>query len=92
MVTTVQCAFLGREAEALDAPPYPGELGQRIVESVSREGWIQWLERLVLIINENQLSSADPESLDLIEQHMIGFLFGEGDLGDVPQGFGPRKK
>ena len=92
MVTTVQCVVLEREAEALVAPPYPGKLGQRIVESVSREGWIQWLERLVLIINENQLSSADPESLDLIEQHMIGFLFGEGDLGDVPQGFGPRKK
>ena len=92
MVTTVQCVVLEREAEALGAPPYPGELGQRIVESVSKEGWTQWLERLVLIINENQLSSADPESLDLIEQHMIGFLFGEGDLGDVPQGFGPRKK
>ena len=92
MVTTVQCVVLEREAEALDSPPYPGELGQRIVESVSREGWTQWLERLVLIINENQLSSADPENLDHIEQHMIGFLFGEGDLGDVPQGFGPRKK
>ena len=92
MVPTVLCVVLEREAEALDGPPYPGELGQRIVESVSKEGWTQWLERLVLIINENQLSSADPESLDLIEQHMIGFLFGEGDLGDVPQGFGPRKK
>ena len=92
MVTTVQCVVLEREAAALDAPPSPGELGQRIVESVSREGWTQWLERLVLIINENQLSSADPENLDHIEQHMIGFLFGKGDLGDGPQGFGPRKK
>ena len=92
MLATVQCVVLDREAEALDAPPYPGELGQRIVENVSKEGWTQWLERLVLIINENQLSSADSENLDLIEQHMLGFLFGEGDLGDVPQGFGPRKK
>jgi|GEM_PF-167806 len=82
-MATVQCVVLEREAEALDAPPYPGELGQRIVESVSKEGWTQWLERLVLIINENQLSSADPENLDHIEQHMVGFLFGEGDLGDV---------
>ena len=92
MVTTVQCVVLGREAEAFDAPPYPGELGQRIIENVSKEGWTQWLERLVLIINENQLSSADPDNLDHIEKHMVGFLFGEGDLGDVPQGFGPRKK
>ena len=91
-MATVQCVVLEREAEALDAPPYPGELGRRIVESVSKEGWTQWLERLVLIINENQLSSADPESLDHIEHHMVGFLFCEGDLGDAPQGFGPRKK
>ena len=92
MGATVQCVVLEQEAEALDAPPYPGELGQRIVENVSKEGWTQWLERLVLIINENQLSSADPDNLNLIEQHMVGFLFGEGDLGDVPQGFGSRKK
>ena len=84
-MATVQCVVLEREAEALDAPPYPGKLGQRIVENVSKEGWTQWLERLVLIINENQLSSADPENLDLIEQHMVGFLFGEGDLGDPGQ-------
>ena len=66
MVTTVQCVVLEREAEALDAPPYPGELGQRIVESVSKEGWIQWLEGLVFVSNENQTSSAGPINLELM--------------------------
>ena len=92
MVATVQCVVLDREAEALDAPPYPGELGQRIFEKVSADGWQQWLQRQVLIINENQLSTADPQAIELLEQHMLGFLFGEGDLGAPPEGFAPRKK
>jgi Fe-S cluster biosynthesis and repair protein YggX len=92
MPRTVHCVVLKEEAEGLEKPPYPGELGQRIFETVSAEGWKQWLERLVLIINENQISTADPESIDYIEQHMRGFLFGEGDLGQVPEGFQPRKK
>ena len=88
----VQCTVLNREAEGLEKPPYPGELGERIYQNVSQEGWNQWLQRLVLIINENRLSTADPESVNLIEQHMLGFLFKEGDLGDIPAGFAPRKK
>ena len=88
----VNCVVLNEEAEGLDDPPYPGDLGQRIFETVSAEGWQQWLQRQVLIINENQLSTADPQAIDLLEQHMLGFLFGEGDLGAIPQGFAPRGK
>ena len=51
---------------------------------MSREGWAEWLQRLQMIINENQLSTADPEAIALIEQHMVGFLFGEGNLGGTP--------
>jgi Fe-S cluster biosynthesis and repair protein YggX len=89
---TVHCALLKREAEGLDAPPYPGPLGERVFENISKAAWQQWLERLVLIINENQLSTADSGNLDIIESHMKGFLFGEGDLGGQPAGFAPRKK
>ena len=89
---TVECTVLKREAEALEKPPYPGELGERIFRNVSREGWSKWLERLVLIINENQLSTADPTNLDIIEHHMLGFLFEEGELGNIPAGFALKKK
>jgi len=92
MTRLVNCAVLKHEAEGLDAPPYPGGLGQRIYDNVSREGWKQWLERLVTIINENQMTTADVESLKVIEQHMLGFLFGEGDLGQLPQGYSTRRK
>ena len=89
MSRIVYCVVLKREAEGLDAPPHPGPLGQRIYENVSREGWQKWLERLTMIINENGLSTADPGSVEVIEKHMIGFLFDEGEYGGMPQGFRP---
>ncbi len=89
MSRIVNCVVLRREAEGLDEPPHPGALGERIYESVSQEGWRQWLERLTMIINENGLNTADPRSIELIEHHMTGFLFGEGDMGAVPAGFRP---
>jgi len=89
---TVQCTVLKRAADGLAKPPYPGLLGERIYQNVSQEGWNEWLQRLVLIINENRLSTADPKHIDVIERHMLGFLFGEGDLGSIPSGFAPRKK
>jgi Fe-S cluster biosynthesis and repair protein YggX len=90
MSNTVYCVVLKREAPALDRAPYPGELGERILENVSSEGWRQWLDRLTIIMNEMRLSTADPQSLEVIEQHMVGFLFGEGEMGQMPSGFTPQ--
>ena len=87
MARMVNCVVLKAESEGLDASLHLGELGQRIYENVSKEGWKQWLERLTTIINENGLSTADPANLDIIEQHMLGFLFNEGDMGGMPSGF-----
>ncbi len=89
MARSVFCQVLKQEADGLEKSPHPGSLGQRVYENVSKEGWRQWLERLTTIINENRLSTADPKSIELIEQHMVGFLFGEGDLGKLPPGFSP---
>ena len=87
MTRVVNCVVFGVEAHGLERVPYPGELGQRIFENVSEQGWGQWIERQTMIINENGLSTVDPASLALIEQHMLGFLFKEGDLGQQPAGF-----
>lgn len=87
MSRIVDCVVLKREAEGLETLPHPGSLGERIYENVSAEGWNQWLERLTMIINENGLNTGDKESVELIEKHMVGFLFGEGDLGATPDGF-----
>ena len=87
MVRMVNCPVLKREAPGLEEPTHPGELGQRIYDNVSQEAWDDWLQRLQMIINENQLNTADPRSLEVIEDHMLGFFFEEGDLGDMPGGF-----
>ncbi len=84
---TVHCVVLNQEAEAFESPPWPGELGRRIFEHVSKQGWTRWLERLTTIINENGLNTADPNTLALVEKHMNGFFFGEGDYGQLPAGF-----
>lgn len=90
MSRMVLCKVLKKEAPALEAHTYPGELGERIYNEISDEGWKKWLERLTSIINENGLNTADPASIEVIEQHMIGFLFEEGDLGKLPDGFSPQ--
>ena len=87
MSRIVFCQHLNKEAEGLDSVPMPGELGQRIFNDISAEGWTKWLERLTSIINENQLNTADPAAIQIIEQHMIGFLFNEGNMGQLPDGF-----
>ncbi|MFT5219480.1 MAG: Fe-S cluster biosynthesis and repair protein YggX [Gammaproteobacteria bacterium] len=87
MVRMVNCVVLGEEAPGLVRVPYPGELGQRIYDNVSEEGWKKWVERQTMIINENSLSTIDPSSLAILEQHMLGFIFKEGDMGQQPEGF-----
>lgn len=90
MPNTVYCNLLNRNAEALERPPFPGELGERIHRHISKPGWQQWLEYQMKIINDHQLSTANPEHLALIEQHMRGYLFGEDDKADRPPDPAPR--
>lgn len=88
----VECVVLKVQAEGMESAPHPGDLGVRIYENVSIEGWTQWLDRLTTIINENSLNTADPRTLELIEEHMIGFFFDEGEKGGEPEGFQAAKK
>lgn len=71
----VQCRVLKRTAEGLDRPPYPGALGQRIYDEISREAWLRWLDELSVLMNDHHLTSADPEALEDIEGMMRGYLF-----------------
>ena len=66
----VQCVVLGCEAEGLAEPPIPGELGIRIFNEVSREGWRRWLAQAQMIINERQLISADPSCFEMLLEPM----------------------
>ena len=78
MPRTVRCIKLGKDAEGLDFPPYPGELGKRIFDSVSKEAWKQWLEHQKMLVNENRLNLADKKARDYLVQQMEKHFFGEG--------------
>lgn len=78
MARTVMCIKLKREAEGLDFPPYPGEMGKRLYESVSKEAWKQWLEQQKMLVNENRLSLADKKARDYLLEQMEKHFFGEG--------------
>ncbi|MDH3980099.1 MAG: oxidative damage protection protein [Gammaproteobacteria bacterium] len=85
MSRTVQCVKLGKEAEGLDKPTYPGELGQRIFEQVSKEAWQMWLKHQTILINEHRISPVDPKARKFLEEEMEKFFFGGGS--SVPGGF-----
>ena len=70
MTRTVQCIKLGREAEGLRAPPYPGELGRRIYTAVSQEAWGGWLKHQTMLINEYRLTPSDPKNRKFLEEEM----------------------
>jgi Fe-S cluster biosynthesis and repair protein YggX len=87
MTRTVQCVLLGREAEGLARPPYPGELGQRIYEQVSKEAWQRWLGHQTMLINEYRLVVIEPQAREFLRKQMEQFFFGEG--ADKPAGYVP---
>ena len=78
MARTIHCFKLGREAEGLDLPPYPGALGQRIFDSVSKEAWAAWLKHQTMLVNENRLNLADLQARKYLAKQMEAHFFGDG--------------
>jgi Fe-S cluster biosynthesis and repair protein YggX len=89
MSRTVQCVVLKREAPGLDRPPYPGELGKRIFENVSKEAWAGWLKHQTMLINEYRLTPIEPKARKFLESEMEKFFFGAGS--QAPEGYQPTK-
>src|ERR1051325_4992769 len=90
MARMVKCVKLGREAEGMDFPPYPGALGKRIWENVSKEAWAQWLKQQTMLVNENRLSLADPRARKYLVEQMARHFFGSG--ADVASGYVPPEE
>ena len=88
MSRTVNCVILKTEAEGLDYAPYPGELGQRIYDNVSKEGWQRWVEHQTMLINEYRLTPIEPEARQFLATEMEKFFFGGGS--DRPQEYVPE--
>ncbi len=89
MARMVHCVVLGRKAEGLDYQPYPGELGKRIYDSVSKEGWQRWLGHQTMLINEYRLSTIEPKARKFLVEEMEKFFFGGGS--EKPKEFVPHE-
>ena len=88
MSRTVNCIILKAEAEGLDFAPYPGELGQKIYDNVSREAWQRWLGHQTILINEYRLTPNEPEARKFLETEMEKYFFGEGST--IPREYVPE--
>ncbi|QDF67855.1 oxidative damage protection protein [Shewanella sp. SNU WT4] len=87
MARTVQCAYLNKSADGLDFQLYPGELGKRIFDSISKEAWALWQQKQTMLINEKKLNMMNLDDRKFLEQQMTNFLFEGKDVeieGYVP--------
>ena len=85
MSRMVQCVKLKKEAEGLEYMPYPGELGQKVYDNVSQEGWQMWIGHQTMLMNEYRLTPVDPKARKFLEEEMEKFFFGEGS--ETPKEF-----
>jgi Fe-S cluster biosynthesis and repair protein YggX len=87
MSRMVSCVYLKKEALGLDRQPYPGSLGKRIYEEVSKEAWTKWLSHQTMLMNEYRLTPVDPKARQFLEAEMAKFFFGAGSA--TPEGYKP---
>ncbi len=75
MSRKIQCHFYDKEAEGLDFQMYPGDLGKRIYDNISKEAWSEWQKRQTMLINEHKLNMMDPDARKFLEERMEAYLF-----------------
>jgi len=88
-MNTVKCILLEEELESLDRAPYPGELGKKILDNVSKQGWQKWLEFQTMLINENNLNLMDTGAQAYLKEQMEKFFFDRGSIDQI-QGYKPE--
>lgn len=89
MARTVHCIKLGVDAEGLDKPPFKGELGERVFNTVSKEAWRKWLEHSKMLINEYRLDLVSEAGQRVWMRELENYFFGEGSA--APPEFKPKE-
>ena len=88
-MNTLYCIKLNKELEGLERAPYPGELGKKILSSVSKEAWQMWLDHQTMLINENNLNLFEESSQKYLKDQMEKYFFSDEDLDKI-QGYIPK--
>lgn len=86
---TIFCLKLNQEAEALERPPYPGELGQRLWQQISKPAWQGWLGHQTMLINEYRLNLLDRTARSFLAAEMEKYFFGSGSA--TPEKYVPTE-
>lgn len=89
MSDTVFCVKTQREGERLARPPFPNELGQRILDSVSADGWGAWIVHSTMLINEFRIDLSSKQGTKFLLDQCEEFFFGEGS--EAPPDFKPEQ-
>ncbi|MCS5960059.1 oxidative damage protection protein [Klebsiella pneumoniae subsp. pneumoniae] len=90
MSRTIFCTFLQREADGRDFQLYPGELGKRIYNEISKEAWAQWQHKQTMLINEKKLSMMNPSTANCLSRRWCSSLFEGKDVRI--EGYTPPEK
>ncbi|MDX2345712.1 MAG: oxidative damage protection protein [Legionella sp.] len=85
MSKQITCQKLNETLDALDAPPFPGPLGEKIYQNISQKAWNAWLKHQTMLINEYRLALIDPKARAFLQEEMEKYFFGEGSA--PPSGF-----
>ena len=88
-MTILHCIKLGKDLEGLERAPYPGELGKKILENVSKDAWQMWLDHQTMLINENNLNLFEASSQSYLKEQMEKYFFASDDLDSI-QGYTPK--
>ena len=88
-MTSLYCIKLNKELEGLERAPYPGELGKKILSSVSKDAWQMWLDHQTMLINENNLNLFEESSQKYLKDQMEKYFFSDDDLDKI-QGYIPK--
>lgn len=83
----IHCKKLGLEAEGLENPPFPGEKGQQIFETISKQAWQEWMSMQTMLINEHRLASFEPKAREFLKSEREKFLFSKNF--EMPEGYVP---
>lgn len=83
MPAEVTCSRCGQTRAGFERPPFPGEIGQRVVGEICQQCWGDWLKQQTMLINHYGLNVMDPQARQFLTRNMEAFLFKRGDASEI---------
>ena len=75
MTKIITCVKLKQESEALDFQPFPGSLGKKIYNNVSKIAGQEWLEKQKMLVNEYRLNLSEVKALEFLMDETEKYFF-----------------